>query len=253
LYQLGIKAWEEKDYFRAYYAFAEVYQKNPSYKQIQKFHSESKKAYIGHKLSQFEEELKTTYLKAFDQQANSQFALAQSNYQKVIQMRGDYKDARQRLGNVNQQLDIINKTRDLEQRNKWVTATYKLGFNHQANGRYAQAKIAYQQVLQYAPRYKDTLKRLNGVKAQLAKQPKAPPIKPNPISLPNTGQTAPFTTQNCYQKGIAFGKCATSSDPSSCSGLDKVPPECKDNPDFKRGLKSVVSSGSQSMLKGLKF
>jgi len=244
LYEMGLKAMAEKDHPRAYFALAQVFKTNPTYKAIKIQYAASKKAYEKHRQTLFNTKLKTTYLKAFDQQAKSQFAQAQVNYKQVLSMKPNYKDTKARLASVNRHLDLRKKTRDLEQNKKWLEATYRIGFNAQANGHYPQAKEAYEKVLMQSPKYKDTAKRLIAV---ITKLPKALPVNQA------TPKAAP-PSQSCFEKGVLFGKCSSPGKKGpSCNqlNLSQAPQECKGDPAFERGLKSVAPNDGQSLLRGL--
>ncbi len=232
LYELGVKALQEKDYPRAYYALAQVQAVNPKFKEQQKFYPQAKKAYESHQQKQLEDTLKTTYAQAYDQQLNGQFAQAKTNYQRVLALKANYKDAQKRLNMVSQYLAVREQNREFEQKKQWLEASYKLGINAQLQGRFAQAKEAYAAIVNYAPRYKDAAQRLKVVQARLPKT--------SPLSL-SANQNV-----NCYEIGVAFGKCAKlGADVTTCGKTDvsRIPPACKDNPDFAKGLKMALSSG----------
>ncbi len=227
LYDLGLKALAEKDAPRAYFALAQVHKENPKYKAIAEHYPQAQQAYKKHQQTLFQEKLQDTYLQAFDQQAKSQFAQARANYQAVVQMKPDYKDAQKRLQMVARQLDLRSKTSDLAQKNKWLTATYQLGFNHQANGRYAQAKESYQLIVNDSPGYKDAAKRLQVVI----------PKVPRPIA---TAAINPSVGVNCYQIGATFGKCAKDVSGAGCGQLSSTPAACKGSPEFIKGFQSAA-------------
>jgi hypothetical protein len=230
LYELGVKALQEKDYPRAYYALAQVQAVNPTFKEQQKYYPQAKKAYESHQQKQLEDTLKMTYSQAYDQQLNGQFAQAKTNYQRVLALKANYKDAQRRLNMVSQYLAVREQNRDFEQKKQWLEASYKLGINAQLQGRFAQAKEAYTAIVTYAPRYKDAAQRLKVVQAR----------------LPKTASLSASQTVNCYEIGVAFGKCAKlGADVTNCGKTDvsRIPPACKDNPDFAKGLKMALSSG----------
>lgn len=232
LYEMGIKALAEKDAPRAYFALAQVHKANPKYKAIAEHYAAAQTAYQAHQKNLAAETLKNNYLKAFDQQANRQFAQAKLNYQAVVQQQANYKDAKARLAAVNKQLSLQNQTRDLEQKKQWLAATYQLGFNHQANGRYAAARDTYQQIVNDSPLYKDTATRLKMVRA---KAPPAPPVT-------QANSPAAGSDPRCFEIGQSFGRCA--SDPSSpvCGQIQTSPllTACKGNPEFARGIQATT-------------
>ncbi len=232
LYELGVKALQEKDYPRAYYALAQVEAVNPKFEEQQKYYPQAKKAYANHQQKQLEDTLKMTYAQAYDQQLNGQFAQAKTNYQRVLALKANYKDTQRRLTVVSQYLAVREQNREFEQKKQWLEASYKLGINAQLQGRFAQAKEAYAAIVNYAPRYKDAAQRLKVVQARL----------PKTASLTHSANQ----NGNCYEIGVAFGKCAKlGADVTTCGKTDvsRIPPACKDNPDFAKGLKMALSSG----------
>jgi predicted transcriptional regulator len=246
LYELGVKALQAKDYPRAFFALAQVEKANPKFKEIEKFYPNSKIAYDKYQQKLVEDKLKDTFTLAYDQQAHKQFAQAKINYQRVIEMNPNYKDAKTRLAVVSQYLNLQQKIRENEQKAQWLEASYKLGLNEQNKGRFAQAKETYEAILKYAPLYKDTANRLKTVNARL---PKTPTTLQN-IKTPELAQSL-----NCYQKGLAFGKCGKLGlDKENCSAdVTQLPLECKNNPDFVKGMKAAVGSSRSpaSLLKDL--
>ncbi|MEZ0375085.1 MAG: hypothetical protein ACAI44_38720 [Candidatus Sericytochromatia bacterium] len=241
LYEIGIKALAEKDAPRAYFALAQVQKANPKYKAIEQHYATAEKAYHRHQQTEFAAKLNAAYSKALDQQASNQFAQARSSYQQVVDMKSDFKDAKVRLATVTRYLAARSQTRDLEQKKQWLEATYKLGNNYQAHGRFADAKVAYEQIVNYAPQYKDSARRLIAVRAKL---PKAPPLA--------QAKSPAAQNQNCYTKGLEYGKCAMGVQGQDCSQIQvsKLPAECKDNPEFLRGYKSTATSDPNTLLKG---
>lgn len=239
LYEIGVKALAEKDAPRAYFALAQVIKANPKYKDIAEHYPKSQQAYGKHQQSLFDAELKETYLKAFDQQANKQYAQAKVNYQRVLEMKPDFKDAKARLATVSRQLNLRDQTRDLDQKNQWLAATYKLGFNHQANGRYAQAVVAYEQIVNDSPNYKDSAKRLEAVRSKLPRVPVPPQSQ------------APSTDQKlCYEIGVTFGRCSKNMTGEGCSQLSQ-PAACKGSPEFVKGFQTTGAVDPNTLLKGL--
>lgn len=242
LYKMGLKALEEEDFSQAYYALAQVRQNNPDYKQVQAKYQRAEAAYKQSQQDSFQDKLNSTYLKAFDQQAKQQYALAQKNYRAVLKMQPNYKDAKKRLQVVSHQLAVIQRSRQSEQIQKMVATSYKQGYNHQSNGRYAQAKAAYEVVVKYMPKYKDAQKRLQQVAAKL---PKTAPV----------AQQNALVGMNCYQKGVIYGRCAAQAlDGKPCAQMNtinKPPPECQSDPEFAKGLQSVVSAKTGTQMNGL--
>lgn len=238
LYEIGVKALQEKDYPRAYFALAQVEKANPQFKDLPKQYPAAKKAYDQYQQNHLAENLKKTYLQAYDQQMNKQFAQAKFNYQRVLDMQPHYKDAKARLYTVTQYLTVRDQSRDLEQKKEWLEALYKVGLNEQGLGRYVQAKEAYQHILDYAPHYKDTARRFKTVRAHLPKT-----LSPTQaVNATTAGQNL-----NCYEKGVTVGKCSTlGSEAANCSqsDLSRLALECKDHPEFAKGLKSTVTSGN---------
>lgn len=247
LYTMGVKALNEKDAPRAYFALAQVKEVNPEYKAIAEYYPQAEKAYQQGQQLLLQEKLKLTYAQALDQQSKGQFAQAKANYEAVVNTKSDFKDAKARLLVVSRQLAIRTQTRELEQKKQWLEAAYKLGFNHQANGRYADARNAYQQIANDSPAYKDAAQRL---KAVLAKLPKAPP--PAPIQASDPVALA-AQNQACYNKGKIFGSCAADPNSPGCGSpeMSSTPAECKNNPEFTKGYQSTSSRDPNGMLKGL--
>jgi outer membrane murein-binding lipoprotein Lpp len=232
LYEIGLKALQEKDYPRAYFALAQVEKANPKFKEIPKYYPEAKKAYDKHQQSQLEEKIKTTYSQAYDQQAHGQLAQAQTNYQRVLRLRPTHKEAQNRLRSVNQYLALGQRTRDFAQKKQWLEATYKLGVSEQAIGRYAQAREAYYSILNEAATYKDTASRFKVVNARLPKM---------------TPQAQAVSGTNCYEKGVAFGKCAKlGANSQNCASVSSPPAECKANPEFVRGMQTALNRSGTS-------
>lgn len=239
LYELGIKALQEKDDSRAYFALAQVHETNPNFKEIAKHYPQAQKAYERYQQKQFDEKLTSTYAQAYDQQINGQFAQAKANYQRVLALKPNYKDAQKRLNTVAQYLAVRERSREFEQRKQWLEASYKLGFNSQLQGRFAEAKATYEAIVNYAPKYRDAAQRLKAVKAR----------------LPKTAPAALATSQDahCYEKGVVFGKCASlGADTSQCGQADSshIPPACKESVDFAKGLKAGLSNARSNANKG---
>lgn len=247
LYTMGIKALNEKDAPRAYFALAQVVQANPEYKAIADYYPKAESAYQQHQEKLTHDKLSATYALAFDQQAKGQFAQAKANYAAVVNLKPDFKDAKARLLVVSRHLSVRTQTRELEQKKQWLEAAYKLGFNHQANGRYADAKSAYQQIVNDSPAYKDAAQRL---KAVVAKLPKTPP----PVAVQASDPVA-IAAQNqaCYNKGKILGSCAQDPNGPGCGSpeMSVTPAECKNNPEFTKGYQSTATRDPNGMLKGL--
>ncbi len=233
LYEMGNKAFAEKDYPRAYFALAQVIKANPQYKNIAKEFPAVKTAYEKHRKDLSAQLLKTTYGKALDAQAKEQFGQAKAAYEEVIRLQADYKDAKQRLATVTRQLDTRNKALAQSQKKKWLSETYKVGFNHQAIGRYADAKAAYQQVVNYAPNYKDAAKRLKTVASKV----------PVPVSTP---VPVAATGNNCYQLGMTVGRCGSNPNNPGCANLQSSAQiaACKNNPEFVKGYQTTLNAGA---------
>lgn len=246
LYAMGVKALNEKDAPRAYFALSQVKQANPEYKAIAEDYPKAEQAYQQHQQKLQQEKLTATYAQAFDQQAKGQFAQAKANYEAVVNTKPDFKDAKTRLVVVSRQLAVRTQTRELEQKKQWLEATYKLGFNHQANGRYADAKNAYQQIASDSPAYKDVAKRLKAVVAKLPKAPPAPVQVTDPVALAAQNQA-------CYNKGKILGSCAMDPNGPGCGSpeMSVTPEECKNNPEFTKGYQSTATRDPNGMLKGL--
>lgn len=247
LYAMGIKALNEKDAPRAYFALAQVVQANPEYKAIAEYYPKAERAYQQHQQKLTQDKLSATYSLAFDQQAKGLFAQAKANYEAVVNLKPNFKDAKARLLAVSQQLAVRTQTRELEQKKQWLEATYKLGFNHQANGRYADAQQAYQQIVNDSPAYKDAASRLKAVTAKLPKTPSVAQSEP--------ANTTALTAQNqaCYEKGKIFGLCAMDANSPGCGNpeMARTPAECQNNPEFTRGYQSTATRDPNGMLKGL--
>ena len=244
LYTWGVKALAEKDYPRAYFALVEVHKAKPDYEDIATQYPLAEKAYATYQQEQKQKQTAAAYALAFDQQAKGQWAQAKVNYQQALALTPGYKDSAARLEQVNRQLATRTQLKDQAQKTAWLKATYQLAFNHQANGRYAAARDAYQQVVSYAPGYKDAAQRLKTV---AAKAPK-PAVQAVTPSAP-----AQATAQNCYAQGQAFGQCAQNPNNPGCSALQQgsTPAACKDNPDFIKGYQSTASRDPNGLLKGL--
>jgi len=233
LYELGVKALQEKDPSRAYFALAQVHKANPEYKEIAKHYPMAQKAHEHERQKQMADKLKSAYAQGYDQQAKGLFAQAKANYQRVMELNPLYKDTQKRLNTVSQYLAVREQSREFEQRKQWLEASYKLGVNAQIQGRYAQAKETFAAIVSYAPKYKDAAQRL---KVVLARLPKTQPLN------------ATASDPHCYEKGVAFGKCASLGSGSSNCGqadLSQIPAGCKDNPAFAKGLKSGLSSAGR--------
>jgi len=243
LYEIGVKALSEKDAPLAYFALDEVHKARPKYKDIAQHYPAAQQAYNQHKQTQFQHRLDTTYAQALDQQASQQFAQAKNSYQMLVNMKPDFKDAKIRLETVTRYLAAREQTRSLEQKKQWLETTYRLGFDHQAYGRYSDAQAAYAQIVHYAPQYKDSAKRLAAVRAKL---PKTPPLaQANAPAAP---------TQSCYEQGLLFGKCAVvgAQDPT-CSQLNTAAPPtaCQKDPEFIRGFQATSNRDPSGLLRGL--
>jgi len=235
LYAIGVKALREKDYTLAYFALVEVQAALPHYKELDRYFPESKQAYEKKQQALADEKLKNAYAAAYDYQAKGQFEQAKLNYQRVLEMNPRYKDAAARLQAVTRYLTVRQKSKEFEQKKQWLEASYKLGVNEQGQGRLLQAKQAFEAILKEAPHYRDVAKRFQFVNARL---PKAPPS----VQI----ATAPKPALNCYERGLAFGKCATAGgENANCSESDvaRLQFECKGNPEFAKGLKAAVGGG----------
>lgn len=245
LYEIGLKAWQEKDTAQAYFALAQVWKANAHYKEIAKFYPLAEQAHAKTQAAQAQERVKATYAKAYDYQVHRQFAQAKVHYEQVLALQPGYKDTASRLRAVSQQLGLIQRSRDFEQKKHWLEASYALGVKQQNQGLYTQARDSFQAILKDAPRYRDVPQRLKTVLARLPKPPAVVPANTAAQDL------------NCYEKGAAFGKCASlGAGESNCSAAALTPPpECKGNPEFTRGLKSALgnqgNNSSLSLLRGL--
>lgn len=238
LYAMGIKALQEKDYPRAYFALNQVNQNNPKYKELATHYPVVQKAYSQYQQQLSTERLKDTYAQAYDHQAKGQWAQAKVNYQRVIDIQANYKDAKARLESVSKTLYTYTHQQALEQHKKWLESTYQLGLSEQSLGRYAQAKEAYEHIVKDAPKYKDSSQRLKTVSA-LVPKPQA---------------SAPIQSINCYEKGVTFGKCSSlGAETQSCNPeeMSNLQTSCKGNPEFAKGVKSATSTNSGAWLKGL--
>ena len=224
--------------------------KNPKFKAIADKYAQAQRAFKQHQQQNFADRLENTYLKAFDHQAKAELAQAQKFYQAVLRMQSNYKDTQKRLALVTHQLNVRNKAQQWEQVKKLAAESYKLGYNFQANGKYAQAYEAYGLVAKYMPHYKDVQRRLKMVKAKLPKAPPKPPPQAQAVARP-------MDNLNCYQKGVRYGKCAALAlEGKPCPDINTMggpPQECQSDPEFAKGMKSVVSANSKSMLKGFQF
>ncbi len=229
LYDWGVKALEEKDIPRAYFALSEVHKANPSYKAVAEAYPKAQQAYTQYQKTQQQEQLHGAYAQGLDAQAKGQWAQAQQAYRRALQVQNPYKDAAQRLATVSKQLATRTQTQDLKQRQAWLEATYKLALGHQGSGRYAAARDTYQQIVADAPGYKDAQQRLN---VMLAKAPRPTPAP----------QTA--TTANCYAQGQIFGRCASDPNRPGCSSLSTqgTPAACKNNADFVKGFQAAAAT-----------
>lgn len=235
LYEIGSQALREKDYPSAYYALSQVEKAKPDYKEIARLYPESQKAYEIHKQKTLDKDLSSAYAKAYDHQLKGQFAQAKDQYQRVVELKASYKDAKTRLTLMTQLVATTYKTRDYAQKKQWLDNTYKLAVNEQALGRWAQARDAFASIVSTAPGFKDSAKRLNTVSARL---PKAP-------------QVVATADPRCYEKGVAFANCAKDSSAEICKQYIQAPPECKGNPEFQKGMGSVTTQESLDMIKGL--
>lgn len=235
LYALGLKALQQKDYPRAYFALSQVSQQNGAYKEIAKYYPQAQKAYASFQQKQLQSELASSYAQALDHQLKGQLAQAQSAYQHVLELQPKYKDAPARLASVSRYLSAQQKTREAEQKSKWLLSTYQLGLKEQSLGRYAQAKAAFDELHKYAPKYKDVAQRLKTVTAQ----------------LPKELQVAKASGPACYAKGVIFGNCLkTQSAGPNCKqlNLSAVPAECSGNPEFQKGFSSITNATNQETL-----
>lgn len=236
LYEMGLKAYKEKDYPNAYFALDQVFKDHPKYKEIAQLYPEVKQAYDSYQKSQREIELAATYGKALDAQAHHQYAQAEAHYRHVLKLDPHYKDAQTRLKAVSLQVATIQQSKDLEQKKQWLAKTYQVGLQAQSLGRYAQAKEAFENIVHYAPAYKDTAQRLKVVRAKLP--------KPAPALAARPG--LPGMQVNCYEAGVAMARCAKSGAPAqNCvqSEMANIT-ACKGKPEFQQGLKSIMGAGS---------
>lgn len=243
LYAIGLRGLKSKDYTLAYLALSEVQKHQPQYKELDKHFPAAQKAYQQKKKDDFQAKLKATYLKAFDHQGKQQLAQAKEAYQQVIGMQANYKDAQKRLDMVSKQLALRTQKSDAQQLQNWLASQYKLGTEHQQQGRFVQAKGVYEEIIKYAPKYKDTPKRLIAVIAQI----------PPSSKLPVPGQ-AKSQNQICYDKGVEYGKCYTLvHQGKKCTRFDlsQPPAACQNNPEFKKGFKTTAPTDATIILRGL--
>lgn len=232
LYALGLKALAEKDYPRAYFALAKVHEADPAYKGIKQQYPAAQKAYARHRQS----ELEALYHKGLDQQASQQFGQAKSSFQQVVAANPAYKDAKARLASVSRSLAVRAQASELQQKKQWLEATYKLALNQQALGRLGDASSSFEQIVAYAPQYKDAGKRLRAIRARLPKAPVAAAAKP---------QNASALNELCYSKGIEFAQCAKGgSNPNCAQPASLAPPQCKSHPEFARGIQTVFKQNA---------
>lgn len=231
LYDWGLKALEEKDVPRAYFALSEVHKANPKYKAVAETYPKAQQAYTQYQKTQQQEQLQGAYAQGLDFQAKGQWAQAQQAYRKALQLQNPYKDAAQRLATVSKQLTTRTQTQDMKQKQAWLDAAYKVAFNHQANGRYAAARDTYQQIVADSPGYKDAGQRF---KSMLAKAPR-------PTPAPQAAAVA--STANCYEQGQIFGRCASDPNRPGCSSLStqSTPAACKNNADFVKGFQAAAT------------
>lgn len=228
LYEIGLKAMQEKDYPHAYFSLAQVVKTDPEFKDIAKRFPAVAKAYADYQRKLADETLAKTYALARDFQIKGQLAQAQVNFQRVVELNPTYKDARSRLASVSQSLAVVQRTQDFAQKKQWLEASYSLGVNKQVLGRLAEAKETYEAIVQYAPRYRDVASRLRTITAML----------PKPAPMAGAG--------NCYAQGLTMGSCAKSPTSPGCAQLDMshTPAECRGNPDFQKGLASAMGRSS---------
>ncbi|PKL75727.1 MAG: hypothetical protein CVV27_13880 [Candidatus Melainabacteria bacterium HGW-Melainabacteria-1] len=236
MYEIGIRALQAKDYAKAYFALAGVKDADPAYKDVKTHYPAAKKAYDVFQKKTLEEKLSSNYARAVDHQIKGQFAQAQAAYRQVVSLNPSYRDSKARLNVVSQQLSLIQASREAEQKKRWLEASYQLAIKEQALGRLSRARDTYAAIVFYAPKYKDAAQRLKSINARLP--------KPSP---PATQQVAAGNPQ-CYQKGVAFGNCAKAGAGNpACQqpGMNSIPPECMGNPEFQKGMSSVISQTRQ--------
>lgn len=228
LYEIGLKALQEKDYPRAYFSLAQVAEARADYKQIAKLLPQAKQAYQQFQHSQQENSLAQDYALGLDHQRKGEIAQAVAAFQRVVKIKPDYRDAGLRLRRLGQLLAAVQGARDLAQKRQWLEASYQLGVKQQGLGRYAAAREVYAQIVQDAPGYRDTAQRLRTVTALL---PKVQAVSQSPDEL-------------CYQLGVAFGNCAKNPGGPNCARFDTghAPAICKDNPAFRKGLASLMAA-----------
>ena len=242
LFKMGVKAYTEKDYPRAYFALSELEKANAQYEGLAPELAKAKQAYQKYKQDQYKQELQATYLKAFDYQGHKQLAQAKAEYQKVVSKNPKYKDAQKRLNIVSKQLALRTKKTDFEQEQFWLKEQYALALKYQSQGSYLEAKKAYEEIIKFAPKYKDTDKRLVQVISLLPAAPKV-----------NATKTS-NDTSDCYKKGEEYGRCyALLNKGQRCTHINvsEPPAACKNNPDFKKGFQTTAPTGAVVLLRGL--
>lgn len=234
LYQLGSRALKAKDYAQAYFALSQVRAARPNFREIARIFASAEQGYRQDQQQAQKRQLAENYAKGLDAQLAQQFAQAQLYFQRVTAQNPSYRDSAARLRAINQQLNSLQKMREAEQKKQWLARTYQLGLAAQNQGQWEQAREAYLAIVKAAPRYKDTAQRLKKL-----------PVTP-------VGHLAPVL--NCYERGAAFGKCLKLGlSEADCNEVElaSMLTQCKNNPDFQKGLKSISSQGNLSLLKGL--
>lgn len=267
LYRLGLEAFRQKDFPRAYYAFEQVNKSNKEYKDIATFLSKARVEFEKYNKNKVAKRLESTYLSAMDHQAKNNFGQAQNLYQQVLSMDANYKDTKERLKKTKFQFDLVKQKLKMDKTDKMIEESYKMAFDHQGHGRLKKAQLAYQFVVKYQPKYKDAKKRLDTVTKQLGDEaanqpPPAPNTVPNSVTSANNAllkqfpNAQPAASINCYQLGVTYGKCTQQAmNGKPCANMTQlqVPKDCKGDADFQKGLKSAMNQGMNSMMRGMKF